>query len=736
MSSSSKAGAVAHEVREPEAKESVSELELHVAGMNCPDCVRRAEDRLEDLEGVRAARGDHVARRLHVAFDAHEVDGSRIRAELGSIGFVARPAEGDTGRTDIWSTPMAVRTYVSGAAFLSGLLLAFLGTGPAVLQLPWADLRVPDLLFLAAAIVGGWNFIPAGFRSLRALSLDMNFLMTLAILGAVGIGEFLEAGAIAFLFSLAELLEGYAVDRARRSIHALLDLSPDRATVVRDDAEVTVSAQDLVPGDVVRVRRGEKIPGDGRVASGAAAVNQSMITGESLPVDLAVGDEVFAGTINTAGFLEIVIERAADETTLANIVRIVEEAERRKSRSERFVRTFARYYTPSVAASALLVVAVPTLLLGQPFSVWFVRGLTLLVIACPCALVISTPVAVVSGITAAARNGVLIKGGEHLETMGRVRVIAFDKTGTLTHGHPAVTDVVPLEGTEETVLSLAASIEARSEHPIGKAIVAEARERDVALKAEISDFDNNFGMGAAAVVNGRRCIVGAPHLFSEESLPTAALESLSGQAKTVVCVGPAEAPVGLIALADQPRDEARGAIQTLRRAGVERVVMLTGDNRHTAQAIAGRLGIDAVYAELQPEEKVRVLERLEADWGVTAMVGDGINDGPALAVASIGIAMGAAGSDVALETADVALMADDLSRLPYLYDLSRAGGQVIRQNIGASLLTKLTLAIGVPFGWVSLVTAVLIGDMGASLAVTLNSLRLARVRPTARGAAD
>jgi Cd2+/Zn2+-exporting ATPase len=708
-------------------------LEFHVEGMNCPDCVRRVRDRLANVDGVHRAEGSPVARRLTVTVDETRVDGARIRRELGKIGFVAR----DEGATDapsrIWSTPHALRTYVSGTLFGVALLLELIGVGTVPLQIPPDGVPWADLLFLTAALIGGWNFIPAGLRALGARSLDMNFLMTVAILGAIGIGEHLEAGAIAFLFSLAELLEGFAVERARRSIHALMQLSPDRARLLTDGEEVLVAADELQRGDVVVVRGGDKIPADGTVLEGDAAVDESTITGESIPADRSAGEEVFAGTICAGGYLKIHVTRVAGETTLAGIVRIVEEAEARRSRTERFVDRFARYYTPSVTVAAVLIVVIPTLVFGGAFSTWFVRGLTLLVIACPCALVISTPVAVVSGITAAARHGVLIKSGQYLEAMGGIATVAFDKTGTLTHGHPEVTEVIALRGTEEEVLSLAAAAESRAEHPIARAIVQAAEQRGLSVADRVvGGFQSHVGSGVRALVDGKEVRVGSADLFAAAA-PREQLAALRESGKTAVLVGPPGAPLGIVAVADRPREAAPEAIRSLRSSGLH-TVMLTGDHRETANAIAAELGIDEVYAGLKPADKVDVVRQLEADHGHTAMVGDGVNDGPALAVASVGIAMGAAGSDVALETADVALMSDDLSRLPYLHALSRRGRGVIRQNIIASLVAKLALAIGVPFGLVSLVAAVLIGDMGASLAVTTNALRLARVRPPSQRA--
>ncbi len=711
-------------------------LQFRVDGMDCAACVHRVEERLSGLEGVRAAIGNAVSRELTVAVDP-DLEVARIRSELGKIGYVAHEEERGTAVVPLeaWTTPAAYRTYVAAVLFIGGVVGLVTGATAAVLSVAGRPLGWPDLLFLGSAAVAGWNFLPAGLRAARTLSLDMNFLMTVAILGAVAIGEHLEAGAIAVLFSTAELLEDFAVDRARRSIQALMQLSPDRATVLRDGQEVAVPAAEVRPGEEVVVRSGEKVPVDGIVQEGGAAVDESPITGESLPAEKTPGERVFAGSVSQSGWLRVRADRAADRTTLASIVRIVREAELRKAPTERYIERFARIYTPAVTVAAVLVVALPTLLLGQPFDTWFVRGLTLLVIACPCAFVISTPVAVVSGITAAARQGVLIKGGRYLEAMGRVDVVAFDKTGTLTYGHPEVTDVISLgDHSADEVLATAAAVERRSEHPVARAIVRAAVRRGIDVEARpVEGFESLVGRGARARVDGRTVAVGVSGLFEGEPMLEERLRALRRDGKTAVLVGPPERPVGILAVADRPRAGARRALEHLRRAGVRRTVMLTGDARETAEAIGRELGVDEVWAELLPEEKVERIQRLEAEGGTVAMVGDGVNDGPALAVASVGIAMGAAGSDVAIQTADVALMSDDLSRLAYLRELSRTGRSVIQQNVAASLGTKLVLAAGVPFGVVSLVLAVLVGDMGASLAVTGNALRLARIRPSTAG---
>jgi Cd2+/Zn2+-exporting ATPase len=454
-----------------------------------------------------------------------------------------------------------------------------------------------------------------------------------------------------------------------------------------------------------------------------------------MPVTKSPSDQVYAGTMNREGYLEIEAAKRAGDTTLAHIIHLVEEAETSRAPSERFVDLFARYYTPAVTILALAVMVIPPLALGAPFSTWFVRGLTLLVISCPCALVISTPVAVVSGITSAARNGVLIKGGVHLEALAGLRAVAFDKTGTLTKGELSVVEVVVAEGsgvTKPNLLDIAAAIETRSEHPIAEAIRRAADKTGRNVRFAIDDFEAIAGRGARARLDGSLYQIGRPDFFGDlvESWRSE-LEQLAAEGNTPVCVGTESAVLGLVAVADSERDEAQRVVEELRALGIERIVMLTGDHDSTARTVAERLGVDEYYAGLLPEEKAQKVREMEAKLGAVAMIGDGVNDAPALASATVGIAMGAVASDVALETADVALMADDLTCLPYLFRLARRSHAVIRENIFASIAIKFSLAAGVIPGWVNLITAVLVGDMGASLAVTGNALRLARLsRPS------
>jgi len=625
------------------------------------------------------------------------------------------------GRVEpVWKRREALLTAIAGACLALGLLLSLL------------RFNLSALFYLAAVIFGAYPFAYKGFKALRMRSLNIHFLVGLAVVGAVAIGEVLEAASLAFLFSLAELLEAFSVERAKRSLKELMELAPSRVRLLRDGREVVLPVEEVQVGEVIAVRPGERIALDGIVLKGRSAVDQAPITGESVPVDKGEGDQVYAGSINREGYLEIKVTRRAQETTLAKIVHLIEEAQRQKSSKERFIERFGRYYTPAVVAVAVGVAVLPPIVFGAPFSQWFPRALVLLVIACPCALLISTPVSVISAITSAARYGVLIKGGKYLELMGQIRAIALDKTGTLTQGELEVTDIIPLNGhSPAEVLKIAASLEGLSHHPIAQAIVRAYEESGGPTRAEVEDFTSLTGLGVQGRLNGRLYRVGKPQLFNPErgegGWPLL-LSQLERQGKTVVLVGTQTRPIGLIAVADRLRPEAKRAISELKRLGLE-IVMITGDNEGTAQAIAHKLGITHYHAQLLPDQKVHEIRHLLEEYGSVAMIGDGINDAPALAAATVGIAMGAAGTDTALETADIALMADDLAKLPYLIALSRKAQGVIGQNVFSSITVKLLLGLGVFPGWVSLVTAVLAGDMGMTLAVTGNALRLARLRP-------
>jgi Cd2+/Zn2+-exporting ATPase len=624
----------------------------------------------------------------------------------------------------LWRRREAIFTGISGALLALGLVLSLLKLDPTLLVLFGRTFALSTVLYLASVLFGAYHFARKGLYALKTLSLGINFLMSLAILGAIVIEEYVEAASLAFLFSLAELLEEFSVERARRSLRELIKLAPREARVRRNGEELLCPIEEIAVGEVCIVKPGERIALDGQVLSGSSFVNQAPITGESVPVEKRPGDEVFAGTINYDGYLEITVTKRAKDTTLARIIHLVEEAEAQKAPSERFVDRFARYYTPGVVLVALLIAVVPTIFFGAAFSEWFSRALALLVIACPCALLISTPVSIISAITSAARHGVLIKGGVYLEELGQIQTIVFDKTGTLTTGQLTVTDIIPTDSISPTeVLRIAAALERKSQHPIAQAIVRAYEERAAGEPLpDAQEFTSLTGQGVQAKLDGTLYRVGRLQLFNADGL------ALASQAKTVIGVGTPDRLLGLIALADSIRPQAHQTVQRLKDLGID-VVMVTGDNEAAARAVAQHVGITHYHAGVFPDQKVHEIEHLRSEYGRVAMVGDGVNDAPALAAASVGIAMGAVGSDAALETAHVALMGDDLSKLPYLIELSRRTRRVIQQNIFFSILTKLTLGLGVFPGYVTLALAVLVGDMGASLAVTGNALRLARVKP-------
>jgi Cd2+/Zn2+-exporting ATPase len=584
-------------------------------------------------------------------------------------------------------------------------------------------------LFVLSALFGGIQVVRRALTSARSGLLDINVLMVVAVLGAAVLGEWTEAASVVFLFALAQLLETRAMERARGAIRSLMEFAPSEAVVRRGGVEQRVAVEDVRVGDVVLVAPGDKIPLDGHVAAGESHVNQAPVTGESLPAAKQRGDEVFAGTINGRGALDVEVTRLRGDSTIARIIHLVERAQAQRAPSQAFVDRFAHVYTPIVLGLAVLVAIVPPLLFGGEWGTWFYRSLVLLVISCPCALVISTPVSIVSALAAAARKGVLIKGGATLEQLAAVQCVAFDKTGTLTRGRLHVVDVVPMNGaTREEVIAHAAAIESRSEHPIGLAIVRHAASIGVPVHAA-DGFQALPGRGAEAIVAGTTTLIGNRRLFDERGIRSpsmdAAAEQLSNSGHTIVFVARGGIPIGAIGVADQARQTARESLDLLRVHGVKRIAMLTGDNEAAARPLGAALADDDVRADLLPADKAEVVSALRQTCGTLMMVGDGVNDAPALATADVGVAMGAAGSAAALETADVALMADELPKLSYALRLSRATVRNIRVNIAFSLALKAAFLVMAVAGAATLWMAVA-ADMGASLLVIGNALRLLR----------
>ena len=705
----------------------VREEVFEVEGMCCASEVRQIEGQLGHLPGVAGLKFDPVNQKLTVE---GTIAAAEVERAIAQLGMKARLI-GETRVEEGWweRRGRLVLAVVSGLFWAGSLVADYL------LEVEW----LTAALAVGAIASGGWYVIPRGIRAAMNRALDMNFLMSVAAIGAILIGEYEEAASVMFLFAVAQLLETYSMDRARNAIKALMDLSPAEATVLRAGREERVPVDRVAVDEMVVIRPGEKIPVDGEVLAGRSAVNQAPITGESIPVDKEPGAEVFAGSLNGEGALEVRSTKLASDTTLARITHSVEEAQASRAPSQSFVDRFARVYTPAVVLAAVLLAIVPPLMGFGTWGEWTYRALALAVVACPCALVISTPITVVSGLAGAARRGILIKGGLHLENAGRVRVIALDKTGTLTEGEPAVVDITAVDGTDaRAVLMLAAAAEARSEHPLARAILRRAQEEDVSYEPA-SDTSAVVGRGLRARVAGETVYVGSERLFGEmralDERVRPVLDQHEAAGRTVILVGAASdggKPVirGVIAIADKVRPQAQAALRELHRAGVKRVVMLTGDNEGTARSVAESLGgpgvgVDEYRAQLLPEDKVRAVQELQRTHGLVAMVGDGVNDAPALATADLGIAMGSAGTDVALETADIALMADDLSKIAITIRLARKAEGIIRANIWFSLLVKAVFVVLAVSGVATLWMAVF-ADMGASLLVVLNGLRALR----------
>lgn len=591
------------------------------------------------------------------------------------------------------------------------------------------------MLYVASILIGGFRLFKTGLVNLFRLQFDMKTLMTVAILGAAAIGEWGEGATVVILFAISEALETYSMDKARQSIRSLMDIAPKEALIRRGTEEMIVPVDEIQLGDVMIVKPGQKLAMDGEVVKGASTLNQAAITGESVPVAKNVGDEVFAGTLNEEGLLEVKVTKQAEDTTIAKIIHLVEEAQAERAPSQAFVDRFAKYYTPAIMLIALLISVAPPLLMNADWTDWIYRGLSVLVVGCPCALVISTPVSIVTAIGNAAKNGVLIKGGVHLEEAGALKVIAFDKTGTLTRGIPEVTDFVNVGGKDEKVLlGIAAALEKGSQHPLASAILRRAENQGIDFNAiQVDDFSSITGKGIKAKVKDVLYYVGSPGLFEEllangiEPNTRNQIETLQKQGKTVMVLGTEQEVISLIAVADEVRENSNEVIQKLHELGINKTIMLTGDNQATAQAIGQQVGVGEVQAELLPQDKLEFIKKLRSDGSGVAMVGDGVNDAPALAASTVGIAMGGAGTDTALETADIALMADDLRKLPFTIRLSRKALQIIKQNITFSLAIKVVALLLIIPGWLTLWMAIF-ADMGATLIVTLNCLRLLRVK--------
>ncbi|QNN25155.1 cadmium-translocating P-type ATPase [Planctomycetales bacterium ZRK34] len=715
-------------------------IQYRVRGLDCSEEVAILQREVGRRDGVMDLEFDVVQGRMSVEFNRDTITPDQIVSAVNATGMKAVPWEqrASASQQSRWQQHgRAVMTATSGLLLASGFVVHWLTHGDlldalAVKEGPeHAMPTMVMLLYLCAVVTGGWYVFPKAIYAARRLQPDMNLLMVIAVAGAITLGEWFEAATVAFLFALSLLLEHWSVNRARNAIRALMDLTPTTARYIcPHDGDIRQKPVEQVPmGATVIVRPGEKIPLDGEVTKGESTVNQAAITGESMPVSKSPGDEVFAGTINEDGAMEFRSTKAADDTTLARIIHMVQEAQSRRAPAQQWVDRFARWYTPAMMLLAVALAVLPPLLGLGAWSLWGYRGLVILVIACPCALVISTPVSIVSALTSAARHGVLVKGGVYMEAAGRLRVLAMDKTGTLTHGQPEVQQVVPLNGhTPEELLERAAALEAHSEHPLARAVLRKAEGQGVSIVAAQS-YRAIRGKGGEGEIDGRLFWIGSHRMMHDRGQETPQVHdravALEDAGHTVVAIGNDQHVCGLISIADRVREDAPEAVRLLRSAGIRKVVMLTGDNEGTAKAVTAATGVDEYRAQLLPEDKVKAVEALVAEHGHVAMVGDGINDAPALAAASMGIAMGGMGTDAAIETADIALMSDDLLKVSWLIRHSRRTLRNIKTNIAFALGLKFLFIVLAVLGLASLWMAIA-ADTGATLLVVFNGLRLLR----------
>ncbi|MBB3112430.1 Cd2+/Zn2+-exporting ATPase [Paenibacillus phyllosphaerae] len=689
-----------------------------IVGMDCSSCALTLEKHLKAHAAVASVNVHFATGKMAIE---HDNSVEEIIREVAKAGYTASLLSGKRRISEPKTDKSGLYSFVlSGVLLLCGWLSSYTNVSPLL----------TDLLYAVSIVIGGYKPARSAYYAIKSRALDMNVLMTAAVIGAAAIGEWFEGATVVWLFALGNLLQTHSMEKTRNSIRNLLELAPSEAWVASGKQLVRRAVEDIAIGDVIVVKPGDKIPLDGTVMQGESSINQAPITGESIPVDKSIGDPVYAGTINEHGLLEIQVTKLAADTTLARITDLVEQAQGKKAPTEAFVDRFARIYTPIVFALAVTVMVLPPVLGSGTWEEWFYKGLELLVIACPCALVISTPVAIVSAIGNAARHGVLIKGGAFLEVTGRISAIAFDKTGTLTEGRPKVAAVIATGATEEELLSIAYTLEQCATHPIARAVVHYTVGKGISPRS--GDRPRNLvGRGVSGYLDGREHYAGNLRLFEELNTPLGDIESLirslQQDGHSIVLVGTQQRILGALAVADTVRESSVTALRDLRRAGMQHIVMLTGDNEGTAQRVAAHTGVSRYMAQLLPEHKMAAVKQLQDEGHLVAMVGDGINDAPALATADVGIAMGGAGTDTAMETADIVLMADNLEKLPYTVNLSRQAIRIIKQNIGFSLLIKAAALLLIFPDLLTLWMAV-ISDTGAAVIVILNSMRLLKVR--------
>ena len=715
----------------------LSEQEMktyRVQGFTCANCAGKFENNVKKLPGVKDAKVNFGASKISVYGDTTtkelEKAGAFENLKIAPEKSIRNVSQEVTEDTEEEKVPF----YEKYSTLLYSTL--FLAFGFFSQFVNGEENLLTTLLFLTSMLVGGLSLFKVGLQNLLRLEFDMKTLMTVAVIGGAIIGEWGEVALVVILFALSEELERFSMDRARNSIRSLMGIAPKEALVRRNEQEIMIHVDDIAVGDIMIVKPGEKIAMDGVVVNGYSAVNQAAITGESVPVGKTVDDEVFAGTLNEEGLLEVKITKLVEDTTISKIIHLVEEAQGERAPAQAFVDKFAKYYTPIIMIIAALVVVVPPLLFGGSWETWIYQGLAVLVVGCPCALVISTPISIVSAIGNAAKKGVLIKGGVYLEEMGALKAIAFDKTGTLTKGVPVVTDfnILNNQTNREELLAIITALEYRSQHPLASAIMKKAEEENISYSdVLVEDFSSITGKGIKGIVNGTIYYIGSPKLFKE--LLTIDFDkdfdknvtALQNQGKTAMIIGTEKEILGVIAVADEVRESSKEIIQKLHQLGIKNTIMLTGDNQGTANAIGSHVGVSDIRADLMPQDKLDYIKQLKSEYGNVAMVGDGVNDAPALAASTVGIAMGGAGTDTALETADVALMGDDLRKLPFTVKLSRKALNIIKANITFAIAIKFIALLLVIPGWLTLWIAIL-SDMGATLIVALNGLRLMRVK--------
>ncbi|EWG08973.1 heavy metal translocating P-type ATPase [Cytobacillus firmus] len=727
---------VAPEKPRREAKLEVNEDKnvYRVEGFTCANCAGKFENNVKQLAGVEDAKVNFGASKIAVYGNAtiEELEKAGAFENLKVTPEKSTRQASQEVKEDTKEDKVPFYKKHSTLLYAS-LLIAF---GYLSSYVNGEENIVTTLLFLASMFIGGLSLFKVGLQNLLRFEFDMKTLMTVAVIGGAIIGEWAEVAIVVILFAISEALERFSMDRARQSIRSLMDIAPKEALVRRNGQEIMIHVDDIAVGDIMIVKPGQKIAMDGVVVSGYSAVNQAAITGESVPVEKTVDDEVFAGTLNEEGLLEVKITKLVEDTTISKIIHLVEEAQGERAPSQAFVDKFAKYYTPIIMIIAALVAIVPPLFFDGSWETWVYQGLAVLVVGCPCALVISTPISIVSAIGNAAKKGVLVKGGVYLEEMGALKAIAFDKTGTLTKGVPAVTDynVLNKQINEKELLSIITALEYRSQHPLASAIMKKAEEENITYSdVQVEDFSSITGKGIKGIVNGTTYYIGSPKLFKE--LLTTDFDkdfeqnvtTLQNQGKTAMIIGTEKEILAVIAVADEVRESSKEIIQKLHQLGIKKTIMLTGDNKGTANAIGGQVGVSDIEAELMPQDKLDFIKQLRSEYGNVAMVGDGVNDAPALAASTVGIAMGGAGTDTALETADVALMGDDLRKLPFTVKLSRKTLNIIKANITFAIAIKFIALLLVIPGWLTLWIAIL-SDMGATLLVALNGLRLMRVK--------